>query len=134
MMRIWNPSHFTIGMPGRSNCPKWRGQDYKFDPNETKEVSDLCGKWLITEFGYYGLVSLPDRNVVTDPSDYEKAVRMQRENGIQQLYKWSIGVVDRYREEAKKAVDGRERPPKPNELKVRLKPTIKMCANTPMSH
>jgi hypothetical protein len=79
-------------------------------------VSDLCGKWLITEFGYYGLVSLPDRNVVTDPGAYDKAVVMQRESGIQQLYKWAIAVVDRYREEAKKAVDGRERPPKPNEF------------------
>ena len=72
MMRIWNPSHFNIGKAGRSNCPRWRGQDFQFDANEVKEVTDLCGRWLITAFGYYGLVSLPDRNIITDQGDFDK--------------------------------------------------------------
>lgn len=114
MMRIWNPSHFKVGEAGRSNCPRWRGQDYSFEPNTTREVPDLCGRWLITQFGYYGLVSLPDRNIITDPSDYDAAVDKLREHGIQQLYKWAVRVVDQYREEAKKCVDARERPPRPN--------------------
>lgn len=114
MMRIWNPSHFQIGESGRSNCPKWRGQDYSFNPNETKEVPDLCGRWLITQFGYYGLVSLPDRNIVTDKKEYIKAVETMRTFGIQQIYKWSVRVVDQYRDEAKKCIDSRERPPRPN--------------------
>jgi hypothetical protein len=108
MMRIWNPSHFYIGKGGRSNCPRWRGQDYRFKPNETKEVTDLCGRWLITEFGYYGLVSLPDRNVVQDNDEYDKAVESLRKYGIQQLYKWAVRVVDQWRQEAKKRIDNRE--------------------------
>lgn len=116
MMRIWNPSHFLIGKVGRSNCPRWRGQDYQFEPNETKEVSDLCGRWLISAFGYYGLVSLPDRNIVTDKEEYDKSVETMREHGIQQLYKWAVRVIDQYRDEAKKCVDARERPPRPNEF------------------
>jgi len=116
MMRIWNPSHFDVGQTGRSNCPKWRGQDYSFEANETKEVPDLCGRWLISEFGYYGLVSLPDRNIIKDPSDYDAAVVKLREHGIQQLYKWAVRVIDQYREEAKKCVDARERPPRPNDF------------------
>lgn len=115
-MRIWNPSHFTIGKVGRSNCPRWRGQDYKFKENEVKEVPDLCGRHLITAFGYYGLVSLPDRNIVTDNDQFDKAVEKLREHGVQQLYKWSVRVIDQYREEAKKCVDARERPPRPNEF------------------
>jgi hypothetical protein len=69
---------------------------------------------LITQFGYYGLVSLPDRNIVQDKKEYNKAVELLRAYGIQQVYKWSVRVVDQYRDEAKKCVDSRERPPRPN--------------------
>lgn len=123
-MRLWNPSHFTIGKPGRSNCPRWRGQDFQFEPNESKDVTDACGRWLITAFGYYGLVSLPDRNIVTDPKEYDKVVDKLRVHGIQQLYKWSVRVVDQYREEAKKHIDERVRPPKVNEF---VKLASKIC-------
>lgn len=124
MMRIWNPSHFTIGNPGRSNCPRWRGQDFSFEPAETKDVTDLCGKWLISAYGYYGLVSLPDKNYVTDEDDYNTAIDKARDHGIRQLYKWAARVVDQYRTEYKKCIDARERGPKPNNF---VKQASKIC-------
>lgn len=120
-----------IGKPGRSNCPNWRGQDFVFEPNETKDVSDLCGRWLITQFGYYGLVSLPDKNIVTEKEEYDTAISKLREHGIQQLYKWSIRVIDQYREEAKKCVDARERPPRPNEF-VKTASKVSKCYHEEM--
>lgn len=114
MMRIWNPTDFKVGDAGRSNCPRWRGQDYVFESNTTKDVSDLCGKWLITQYGYYGLVSLPDRNIVTDPDEYDDVLKKMKVKGIQAIYMWAQRVTNQWREEAKKCVDARERPPTVN--------------------
>lgn len=133
VMRIWNPSEFKIGQAGRSNCPKWRGQDYPFTPNELKEMPDACGRWMIREYAGYGLVSLPDRNIIRDNEEYDKAVHRLRTDGIRQLYKWAVRVVDQYRVEAKKCIDARERPPIINnfvklatKIQKRYRPDVEM--------
>ena len=111
-MRIWNPTHFTIGQPGRSNCPKWRGTLFQFEPNETIDVPDACGRYLVKQFGY--LVAMPDRNIVTDPKEYDKLVREMGKRGIQELYKWATVVISNYRKLARNLIDDKRSAPRPD--------------------
>jgi len=114
VMRIWNTSKFKAGRAGRSSCPKWRNQDMPFQPNEVKEVTDQCGRWLISEYSCYGLVALPDRNIVTDPKEYETAKNKLFYQGIQNIYKWAERVISQYREEAKLCMANRDPVRRPN--------------------
>ena len=134
-IRIWNPTKFKIpesGKPGRSNCPSYRtqtsrGKDpgdgsitqyYTFQPDEVKEVEDRCGEWLISEWGFYGLVEKPDRNKYPKEEDYDTAEAAQKQIGIKAVFKYASDKIQNYRKQAGIFRQEGHNPPLPSDYVV----------------
>ena len=88
-MNLWNPTNYSTGFAGRSDCPRWRGKSFILKPDEIiYGLDDKCVNYLLTNFSHYGLTSYPDRNLIREDSEFQalqigwKLVRNVKSNAI----------------------------------------------------
>jgi len=124
-MNLWNPTNYSTGFAGRSDCPRWRGKSFILKPDEIiYGLDDKCVNYLLTNFSHYGLTSYPDRNLIREDSEFQALLSKLKKEAIKKLFKSAKETFNLYKEQHARAVDDRMKRPRPCEYTLRAKQII----------
>jgi len=125
MKKVWNPTDFDIGTDRRRRgaMPKYRGNQafvsyYPFIPGKIWDVGDHVAKYLIAEWGCFGLVEYPDRNIFPKEEDHKKACESQTTIAKVNMRNQAQGIVDSYEKLQRKFVTENRPTTNPSDLIV----------------